>query len=288
MYIYALYYSYFELQMLLRPLGNRQFSRVPYGTAQRHTSTGMLASTRNNRQCAQLVLVHRVLILGGAAYGLRRDTKWRTRPALLCTSSLVRWKTEKKTRGRHSRQGETMRSWRYMTDSARAATNKTHQASHFSMTPLDFRCVNNSLTALFSGLHTKARVQRPGCPPIARHRGLPATPPFSDSWRGIGGMGSNGASITTSASRFWTECSPQRNLRSPRCKSCGMALQDQRELCVHARGSCNGAENGHDGLQAQPLLYNAVINVTLKIQKARPEDVFFFSLNYFVFAGVRS
>lgn len=112
-YIYALYYSYLELQMLmLRPLGNRQFSRVPYGTAQSEQATaasqwakahidrnaGRVYTRQDSARSSWRAIGPRTSSANTRRRGIwveRRDTKWRTRPALLCTSSLVRWKSEK-------------------------------------------------------------------------------------------------------------------------------------------------------------------------------------------------
>lgn len=99
--------------LMLRPLGNRQFSRVPYGTAQSEQATaasqwakahidrnaGRVYTRQDSARSSWRAIGPRTSSANTRRRGIwveRRDTKWRTRPALLCTSSLVRWKSEKR------------------------------------------------------------------------------------------------------------------------------------------------------------------------------------------------
>lgn len=176
--------------LMLRPLGNRQFSRVPYGTAQSEQATaasqwakahidrnaGRVYTRQDSARSSWRAIGPRTSSANTRRRGIwveRRDTKWRTRPALLCTSSLVRWKSEKRrvegTFGKKKKKKEnTMRSWRYMTDSARAANKQTHHTFQRRLQ------VRKQLTDCTSFQRTMRAHQRLASY-VARHHGLPAT-----------------------------------------------------------------------------------------------------------------
>lgn len=156
---------------------HRASRRPPRRSGRRHTSTGMLAESTRDKTVraargAQLVLVHRVLILGGAAYGLREETQNGVRGLLCCAPPVWSVGSQKndawKALSERKKKENTMRSWRYMTDSARAANKQTHHTFQRRLQ------VRKQLTDCTSFQRTMRAHQRLASY-VARHHGLPAT-----------------------------------------------------------------------------------------------------------------